>query len=335
MNQLKTKFKGLILLGVLMCVGFGQAMAQLGTDGPATNTDCCSHPWLTNFSNLYPANSNLSVVIGQTNPTLSSFYKLNVSAPSNKGAIYGRSSGATRAVYGNNGSSNGWAGYFYGNGYMRGSVGIGTTSLTDKLNVIGDIGLTGNIKGREVSSTFDIFANTNSSDGPYLRLYGTSSADPGRISIVANGGGSIRFLNKIGSSWAQHMQINSNGGVGIGTENVPSGFKLAVRGGIVTEEVKVELCGTGGWCDYVFEEDYKLLTLAEVAAHIEEKGHLHNTPSAKEVEENGLLLKEMTINQQEKIEEIFLHLIEMEKENKALKAELKEMKTRLAKTENK
>ena len=45
-----------------------------------------------------------------------------------------------------------------------------------------------------------------------------------------------------------------------------------------------------------------------------------NTPSA--VDLNGTVkLGEATVNQQEKIEEIYLHLIEMNKEMKALKAE--------------
>ena len=288
--------------------------------------------WSQLFSNVYLTNDNNNITLGYGVPSFSSLYKLSVKAAKNRGAIYGRADSKNRiAIYGS--SISGWAGYFRGRGHISGSLGIGTTTLTDKLNVIGDIGLTGNIKGRETSNTFDIFANTNDTNGPYLRLYGTSAGDAGRISIVANGTGSIRFLNKTSTGWAQHMQINSNGRVGIGTSTVPNGFRLAVKGGIVTEEVKVELCGTGGWCDYVFEEDYKLRTLPEVEAHIKAKGHLHNTPSAKEVEENGLLLKKMTINQQEKIEEIFLHLIEMEKENKALKATLKAMENRLAEME--
>ena len=39
-----------------------------------------------------------------------------------------------------------------------------------------------------------------------------------------------------------------------------------------------------GWCDYVFEADYELMPLEDVDAHIQEKGHLHNTPSAEEIE---------------------------------------------------
>ena len=64
-----------------------------------------------------------------------------------------------------------------------------------------------------------------------------------------------------------------------------------------------------------------LKSLEEVEQHIAEKGHLPNTPSAQEIEEGGLPLGEAAVNQQEKIEELFLYLIEMNKEIEQLKAE--------------
>jgi len=54
--------------------------------------------------------------------------------------------------------------------------------------------------------------------------------------------------------------------------------------------------------------------------------------SAKEIAENGgVELGAMTVNQQEKIEEIFLHLIELEKKCAQLQLENKEMKRLLSK----
>ncbi|MFT7452594.1 MAG: hypothetical protein ACI9VN_003329, partial [Patescibacteria group bacterium] len=107
-----------------------------------------------------------------------------------------------------------------------------------------------------------------------------------------------------------------------------SDFKLYVEGGILTKEVRVRTL----WSDYVFYDDYELLPLEEVENHISEKGHLHNTPSGETVENSGLDVGGMMANQQEKIEEIYLHLIEMnkkvialEEENKALKEKVKQM----------
>lgn len=124
--------------------------------------------------------------------------------------------------------------------------------------------------------------------------------------------------------------------VGIGTANIPNEttannqpYRLYVRGGIKAEEIKVEMCA-GSWCDYVFRSDYHLTPLSEVAQHIQEKGHLHNIASASTIENEGLELKSITINQQEKIEEIFLHLIKMEQRVNALEAENKQLRNALS-----
>lgn len=116
--------------------------------------------------------------------------------------------------------------------------------------------------------------------------------------------------------------IYRRGGVAIGTKNIPNGFSLAVNGGILTEQFKV--CNTKrGWCDYVFEKDYDLLTLKEVEEYIKLKGHLHKTPSAKDIEKSGGIdLLDATLDQQEKIEELFLHLIELDKQLKELEENL-------------
>jgi len=102
--------------------------------------------------------------------------------------------------------------------------------------------------------------------------------------------------------------VKSSGNVGIGT-TAPDA-KLAVNGNIHAKEVKVDLTG---WPDYVFQSEHRIPTLEEVEKHITEKGHLINIPSAKEVEENGLVLGEMNKLLLEKIEELFLYTIQQEK----------------------
>ncbi|UOY06002.1 hypothetical protein L0P88_18955 [Muricauda sp. SCSIO 64092] len=102
--------------------------------------------------------------------------------------------------------------------------------------------------------------------------------------------------------------------LGIGTTN-PGTYKLAVKGKILAEEIKVET----GWADYVFKEDYDLPTLQEVEKHIKEKGHLINIPSAQEVKENGIELGEMNKLLLEKIEELTLYCIQQEKKLEGIK----------------
>ena len=81
--------------------------------------------------------------------------------------------------------------------------------------------------------------------------------------------------------------------------------------------------------DYVFTPEHSLPTLSEVKTSVEEKGHLPGVPSAQTIEAEGMEMGEMVRVQQEKIEEIYLYLFEMnermqelEKENAELKAQL-------------
>lgn len=107
--------------------------------------------------------------------------------------------------------------------------------------------------------------------------------------------------------------IKNNGNVGIGTENPDA--KLTVNGEVHAKEVRVDLAI---WPDYVFKQDYNLPTIAQAEQHIKEKGHLINMPSAEVVESKGLELGEMTRLQQEKIEELTLYIIELNKRLESL-----------------
>ena len=71
------------------------------------------------------------------------------------------------------------------------------------------------------------------------------------------------------------------------------------------------------------EDDYKLLPLEEVEAHIVKNGHLPNVPSAEEVAKEGIDLAKMDAKLLEKIEELTLYVIEQQKQIKKLQEQLK------------
>ena len=129
-------------------------------------------------------------------------------------------------------------------------------------------------------------------------------------------------------------KLKLNGKVGIGNAfgNFPTtaggvnlnNYSLFVKGGILTEEVRVNL--QSAWADYVFQPEYKLPTLIEVEKHIKEKGHLINVPSSKQITEEGIALGEMTKIQQEKIEELTLYIIEQNKTNEKQAKDIEELK---------
>jgi hypothetical protein len=137
-----------------------------------------------------------------------------------------------------------------------------------------------------------------------------------------------RFLGGASGNTADlntQMILKEDGRVAIGTENTPDDaggvlidhYRLYVAGGILSDEVRVRT----GWADYVFDETYELKSLYQVESHIQEKGHLPNMPAAEQVEASGIEVGDITVKQQEKIEELFLYMIEMRKEIDALKAE--------------
>ncbi|WP_333663134.1 hypothetical protein [Chishuiella changwenlii] len=117
------------------------------------------------------------------------------------------------------------------------------------------------------------------------------------------------------------LNIYNTGKVTMGTDKYDlSGYRLFVKDGIKTERLKVEVASENQWADYVFKENYTLPTLKEVEQHIQENGHLPNIPSAKEiVKDGGIEQGELNAKLLEKIEELTLYIIELNKEIQELK----------------
>lgn len=170
--------------------------------------------------------------------------------------------------------------------------------------------------------------------GPYSLAIGASvAADSSQSITIGNGINSGQpLLNNVSHSIM--LGTNSNlptlfiqkangagttGSVGIGTTDIPSPYKLAVKGGIIAEEVRVELYAN--WPDYVFTPGHRLMSLGEVEEYIVAHGHLPNLPSATEVARDGINLGEMNVKLVEKVEELTLHMIHLEKMIKTLETE--------------
>ncbi|WP_369014657.1 hypothetical protein [Flavobacterium anhuiense] len=121
-------------------------------------------------------------------------------------------------------------------------------------------------------------------------------------------GTTISALQTIAAPGTRHYMSIMQDRVGIGTNSPDTA--LTVNGTTHSKEVKVD---TNIWPDFVFKKDYNLPKIAEVERHIKEKGHLENIPSEEEVLKNGINLGEMNAKLLQKIEELTLYVIDLNK----------------------
>jgi hypothetical protein len=99
----------------------------------------------------------------------------------------------------------------------------------------------------------------------------------------------------------------------------PGNHELYINGSAIAEEIVVKL--QGNWPDYVFEKQYELPSLPSVAQYIDTHKHLPGVASAREIEANGQSVGALQKVQMEKIEELFLHVIALEKRIQTLETE--------------
>lgn len=207
--------------------------------------------------------------------------------------------------------------------YTGGNVGIGTSTPVSALDV-----------SRFMTEPSIIIHNTGSNGGATFQMIDDYSGSNWKFkSFNPNGGGfklrdqanSMDVLMIYNNAKANALVIAPGGNVGIGTSTPTSELtvngdiyanNLSAEGKITTQEVEVTL---DGWSDYVFEEGYQLNPLSEVEKFIKENKHLPGIPSEKEIVENGLSVGEMNQKMMEKIEELTLYVIQLEKEIDKLK----------------
>ncbi|MBK7336933.1 MAG: hypothetical protein IPJ00_12515 [Saprospirales bacterium] len=137
----------------------------------------------------------------------------------------------------------------------------------------------------------------------------------------------INGNTKAGGNLDVTGQGHFDGKVTIGTTFTDGDHSLYVAGSAIAEELFIKL--ESAWPDYVFENEYQLKDLSEVESFIGENGHLPGMTPAAQIQTEGLTLGESAMQQQEKIEELFLYVIELNKKVEKLEMENAELKKKL------
>lgn len=111
-------------------------------------------------------------------------------------------------------------------------------------------------------------------------------------------------------------QVNTVINVHDVTNNVDL-FRVNTDGHAYAREVEIKATNMA-FPDYVFNKDYKRLSLPELDQFIAENKHLPGFEKAEHYETKGIKTSEMFVKQQETIENLTLYIIELEKRLKAL-----------------
>lgn len=178
-------------------------------------------------------------------------------------------------------------------------------------------------------------------NGDWVTFSNNTSNGAGALTFST--GGTIRFISipthdaALGNQTisnldflqATRMRITTDGKVAIGTSwdsNLSSDFKLFVLGGIRTDKIQVDIADENDWADYVFQDNYDLMSLKKLGEFIRENKHLPGLPSAKEALLDGVNVVETQRVLLQKVEELTLYVLQLKEENIRLSGEIEKLK---------
>jgi hypothetical protein len=154
--------------------------------------------------------------------------------------------------------------------------------------------------------------------GPTKLILENTAADKWAINSAANG-----------------LRFNAN-------DSTTVLFRLTDTGDLTIEG---DITSNSGSCcvpDYVFDSDYPLMPMTELAEFIKRENHLPNIPSAEEMKKTGVNMTRFQMKLLEKVEELTLYTLSQEEtietQKKAIDAQkqaINELKARLAALEEK
>jgi hypothetical protein len=238
--------------------------------------------------------------------------------------------------------------------YSAGNVGIGTTSPTQLLQVVGNSDPTVIVKTTGTSIAQMLVGDGSNNFG--LQYYPTGNCCwPAGTAALTTGSsaGNLVFqtLNPIQFyiNNQERARFSVTGNLGLGTSTptekldvagniytngkilinqantaAVAPYSLAVNGSAIFTKAVVKL--NAAWPDYVFKSTYKLPSLNELEKYLQNNQHLPEVPSATEVEKNGIDLGSNQAILLKKVEELTLYIIGQQKQMEIQQKQIDELK---------
>lgn len=143
------------------------------------------------------------------------------------------------------------------------------------------------------------------------------------FSILSSGKTTIGYQSNSGNTAFLNVNCaNNQRAIDVFDQQTNSvNFRVYSSGFVYAREVEVT---TSIFPDYVFEDSYKLMNINELEAFILKNKKLPGFENASYYINNGMKTGEIIVKQQEKIEELTLYIIELEKRMKKIELQLQD-----------
>ncbi|MEZ5198827.1 MAG: hypothetical protein R2764_21360 [Bacteroidales bacterium] len=318
-----------LALNKLEVNGTVKATAFTGDGSGLTNTD--DGDWIVNSNNVYRQNGNVG--IGTTSPQVrlhiednAGSYNTEFLKISNDNTYAGGS--ISLGKWGGNGplilQKGGNIPFANNNNYPRlafiqratnGDDGLDISTFADSLGAVMNAVIKAPNSDLFIFSQEDIVLGTDFGEAEHVYFkangnVGIGKASPG-AKLDVNGSANID-----GTLEAEDIEVTGTLHTNVLEAEIFDIEQLEVSNLYVTEKLwagEIEVIDITEWKDCVFENNYDLMSLKETEAFIKEHKHLPGIPSEKEVLENGINVGEMNALLLQKIEELTLYVIELEK----------------------
>lgn len=205
--------------------------------------------------------------------------------------------------------------------YTGGNVGVNTSAPSMTLDVNGGIHAAyGIVIDNPTTNGISAWVRSGSNINGNLVLQGDVTSSTAWPAWWVSGGSGYLMIGTNGGNQPTKSPINIDlsGNIGINTLNT-TGYKFNCAGTAVFDQVTVaNFSGNNPkatpWADYVFDKNYQLPSLKSIADFIDANHHLPGIPTREEVQKNGIDLGATDAKLLEKIEQLTLYSIELQKQ---------------------